>query len=335
MTWARFSNSVISALSAVSRSNNGDSIGIDSHSRSCTISLDAGNRKQGRCSSAFNDRRGLCVHSWLNVFLRFAKFYSEIERLLINLEFLCVPTASPPAKIKLIDVVLAHITVVEKDANDFDLEGTKKRLKHLGHHMILNRDRINAGTDNKLADQIKVLREAFIDDLKERVIFVPHPMTKVGYFNQPDLFGAEVYYAFESAREDIENAGNCYATDNDTACVFHLMRVAERGMRVLAKHLKVDKKLKFPLEYADWGTVISSMSARLEGLRKMRRGPKKDAELRFYSGAINQCEFLNNFWRVEVSHARKQYNSLEALNSLNHVKEFMQLLAKRLKENRK
>ena len=49
---------------------------------------------------------------------------------------------------------------------------------------------------------------------------------------------------FKSAKDDIGAAGNCYAADLHTAAVFHLMRVAEKGMKALARHLGIKKVTK-------------------------------------------------------------------------------------------
>ena len=48
------------------------------------------------------------------------------------------------------------------------------------------------------------------------------------------LFGGKVDSAFPSAHHDIGEAGTCYATDRNTACVMHLMRVLELGLSAFA-----------------------------------------------------------------------------------------------------
>ncbi|HWN42015.1 MAG TPA: hypothetical protein VNW71_07310, partial [Thermoanaerobaculia bacterium] len=57
------------------------------------------------------------------------------------------------------------------------------------------------------------------------------------YYEGRHQFGEGVAAAFPSAVIDIEEAGKCYALSRYTACVFHLMRVMESALRVLASTL--------------------------------------------------------------------------------------------------
>ena len=41
-------------------------------------------------------------------------------------------------------------------------------------------------------------------------------------------------------RAELDSAGRCYAYDEDTACVFHLMRVVDYGLRLVAKSLGIE-----------------------------------------------------------------------------------------------
>ncbi len=50
------------------------------------------------------------------------------------------------------------------------------------------------------------------------------------YYDQPKLFGAEVFDSFPSANVDIYEAGMCLALERPTACVMHLMRVLGSGL---------------------------------------------------------------------------------------------------------
>jgi hypothetical protein len=64
------------------------------------------------------------------------------------------------------------------------------------------------------------------------------PVTKfVSYYEQPKLFGDEVFNKFPSANNDIFEAGTCLALERGTATVMHLMRVVEVGLKALASTL--------------------------------------------------------------------------------------------------
>ena len=53
------------------------------------------------------------------------------------------------------------------------------------------------------------------------------------------LFGDDVARAFPSSKGDIDEAGKCLALDRGTACVFHLMRILEIGLQLLAAKLGI------------------------------------------------------------------------------------------------
>ncbi len=150
-------------------------------------------------------------------------------------------------------------------------------------------------------------------------------MEQAEYYRNPKLLGPKVFSAFESARLDISEAGNCYATDNFTACVFHLMRVTECGMRVLAKDLKINRVGKHPLLYAEWGRVCIALETKIKALQnKPGRGSRKSIGLKRYADAASQVHFINDIWRKDVSHTREPYNQPEALNAMTRVREFME-----------
>src|SRR3989442_11988820 len=84
-----------------------------------------------------------------------------------------------------------------------------------------------------MQEQLQGLYVDALLDLKEITFaYIPQPEAK--YFSQEALFGEMVYQTFPDARDDIKQSGNAIALDMGTAAVFHLMRAAERGIRVLA-----------------------------------------------------------------------------------------------------
>src|SRR5947199_328325 len=84
--------------------------------------------------------------------------------------------------------------------------------------------------------QIVSLLEMFSFDA-HRFMYMPDAEAK--YYDQEQLFGTEVNESFSDARLDISSSGNCIACGLYTASVYHLMRVAEFGLRRIAKELHV------------------------------------------------------------------------------------------------
>jgi hypothetical protein len=131
-----------------------------------------------------------------------------------------------------------------------------------------------------------------------------------------DLFRPEVTAAFPSCTRDIRNAGSCYALEQPDGCVHHLMMVLERGLRALAA------KLSVPYQQTNWQTIINKIDSEL---KTMKRGPQRD----FYLEVNAQFGFLKNAYRNHSEHAHDDpYDMPKALSIFNHVRAFMQELAK-------
>lgn len=175
--------------------------------------------------------------------------------------------------------------------------------------------------------QIEILKHQFLELERNRQ----------KYFNADSLFGSEVREVLPEAESDIREAGNCLALERDTAAVFHLMRAAERGLRRLAKRLRV--KVVYhgnicAVEYADWGAVTAAVQTKLTQIRKTPKGRKLTEQLELYSDAADHCTFMKDIWRNTTSHTRKPYTHGEALAAFDRVRDFMVFLARSLQKMR-
>src|SRR4051794_4802873 len=88
-------------------------------------------------------------------------------------------------------------------------------------------------------DIIEALRgRHFLMVSEDRLHLLPHviitPLGETPSLGILEIMGAEVKAAFPSAMPDVLEVGNCLAAECNTAAVFHLMRVAEVGLRALA-----------------------------------------------------------------------------------------------------
>jgi hypothetical protein len=164
----------------------------------------------------------------------------------------------------------------------------------------------------------------------EARIFLYIPESRDEYLQKNQLFGKTVYQTFPHARAELTYAGNAFAFELYTACVFHLMRVAEHGLRALARRLSVkvtSKNQLIPLEYADWNQVITGIKNKITGARVLPNNAKKQAQLEKYSDAADHCEYMKDIWRNTTSHARRPYAKTEAMLAMDRVKHFMQFLS--------
>jgi hypothetical protein len=151
--------------------------------------------------------------------------------------------------------------------------------------------------------------------LEKQTVFRIPPERK-GFFERGKLFGPKVTKAFPSCGRDIRNAGTCYALGQGDACVHHLMLVLERGLNALAV------KVGVPYQRTNWQNIIDPIA---KNLRSAPKGPGRD----FYIQVNAQFGLLKDAYRNHSEHARDDhYDMPKALHILNHVREFMQELAK-------
>lgn len=197
---------------------------------------------------------------------------------------------------------------------------------------VFHRELAAAGSrmsTDALLRELHAMQAGFLIALgKAQFAYIPPPNDK--YFEQERLFGESVHSAFTEARADIKAAGNCFAMELYTACVFHLMRVAEFGLRAMAKRLKVtisDHGKNIPLEYGDWNKVIEGIENKLQPLRQTAKNVRRESRVNYYSDALERCSAMKDLYRNPVSHTRTTYNRGGAEDVMERVERFMQFLA--------
>jgi hypothetical protein len=154
------------------------------------------------------------------------------------------------------------------------------------------------------------------------------------YWDQTKPFGEAVYDNFPSTRADVLSAGNCHAVEEYTACVFHCMRVVEKGIRALARERNIKVIKGKLLEWNDWGAIIKAIRDRSEQFAaKLRPGPARDKIFEFYRGATGEMEGFKDTYRNYVTHDRATYDKHDSLTAYHRVGEFMKRLAVQLSEN--
>jgi hypothetical protein len=187
-----------------------------------------------------------------------------------------------------------------------------------------------AGIKNGAAAQaLAGLNIALLRELDERALFVV-PAGHAGLYRNERMLGDAVFEAFPSAREDIAEAGSCYATGCYTAAVFHGMRVLEHGLRAMATDLGRT------YDTQSWGGILDEIETEIGRVRKNGipglSKAEKDHKLGFWSEAAKEFGYFKDGWRNHVSHGRTFYDEHSALGVLRHVGTFMAVLARHLKE---
>jgi hypothetical protein len=180
-------------------------------------------------------------------------------------------------------------------------------------------------TPNQIRDNIIELQGRIRDELSHIELWL---ITKEeSRFLKTDPFGPEIPNKFAPARDDIEEAGKCLAYARGTACVFHLMRVMEVGLRALGASLN-DPRLD-PKRNPSWDSILKKCDDELSK-RLQDRCAEWQQDDAFYSTAAAQLHAVKDAWRNPTMHVERKYTPEEAEEVWNAVRGFMRHLAKRL-----
>lgn len=137
-------------------------------------------------------------------------------------------------------------------------------------------------------------------------------------------FGDNVASAFGDANRDIAAASRCYALDEWTACVFHLMRALEHGLRIMAKKVGLSAEA---MAHENWKNIIDQVEKKIREIEGEPKSPEKIERTRVFSAAAVQFRYFKDAWRNHVSHSHASYDEREADTIYTHVKAFMGQMA--------
>jgi hypothetical protein len=173
-------------------------------------------------------------------------------------------------------------------------------------------------TNSQGAEQIAQLDKMIRWEMESHLFFFLTPDESDLYKQVQSLFGDEVRDHFPSAGFDVAEAGKCLALSRSTACVMHLGRVVEVGLRTLAATLGLPAR-------PDWGRHLTDIEKELTN-RYKAAGARTPDEL-FYSEAAAQIGHIKTAWRNPTMHVDKTYTEDAAKDILQAVRSFMEHLA--------
>jgi len=134
----------------------------------------------------------------------------------------------------------------------------------------------------------------------------------------------------EDMKFEVFSGVDCSALGHHTAAIFHFMRIVEYGLRATAKKLRVRLPKGKTVEWSEWKHVIDAIGKKVGAAKQTSRGPRKAADLDFYSGVLNHFEGFKNMYRDSVMHVRREYKDWEAEMAMRHVRDFMNKLSTRI-----
>ena len=179
-------------------------------------------------------------------------------------------------------------------------------------------------------NEIRVLREALQHDFKD-CFFYHYPREKAEVMLQSYSNWKPIFEKFPDVRLEAQAAIDCYGLNHSIASVFHSMRVAEHGLRAIAKERRVRLPRNKPVDWGTWQEIIKELgdeSAKIG--QKAAAGTAKDNALSFYSGALSDLNAFKDEYRNQVMHVRKDYDEHQAHRALMKVHAFMEHISEKL-----
>jgi hypothetical protein len=217
--------------------------------------------------------------------------------------------------------------LAKRVAMQIELDSSLDRIKRFESRLE------RAVSCDEYRNEARTLRESIEDGIKKRsFLYIQNDRAKL--VESMAIDWQKTIIAFKTtAKHEIGFAIRCYITGNPTACVFHLMRAAEIGLRALATERRVTLAKNRPLAWADWQELLDGINKKVRTIASKRRGPAREKALVFYQGILGEFEAFKDVYRNNVMHSRETYDMPRALSVLNHVREFMERLSDKIAED--
>lgn len=148
-------------------------------------------------------------------------------------------------------------------------------------------------------------------------------------FSEPWKGWEQVTKSFRSAYPDVVEAGKCLGLGRYTAAVFHVMRVAEVGLRALGASLNIASL--DPKANPTWDRILKKCDGELQKVRK-DRNPEWLAKEEFFASPTANLHAVKNAWRNPTLHVEKHYEEDDARAIYSAVRTFMRHLSLHLAE---
>jgi len=192
------------------------------------------------------------------------------------------------------------------------IKSADRLSKHLFETNVLSSETLNLIND---------IRTRLGDELSEMALFGIKRHAEL-YEPKKPLFGEAVADKFALAIPDIEDAGKCLAVEQGTACVFHLMRIMEVGLKSVGDLLGIP--------YApSWESYIKQIQDKI-GEKHDRKGVDWKRDEPFFRDVLGDLQSIKICWRNPTMHVVRRYSSKEADQIFGTVRTFMMRLADHL-----
>lgn len=215
-----------------------------------------------------------------------------------------------------------HLGVLEARIAEMATEDVIKKLKSPYRPTWRELSALFADIDRTIERELSLVNMRVID--RSRLRF---------YEPKEPLLGPDFQAKFKTdGIFELDEAGKCLALGRPTACVFHLMRVMEVGIKALARCLNIPDPTK-PAQ-RNWGFVLGAISAGMD-----QKWPSSASRLSgdgaLFEELLASLDAVKNPQRNATMHVEKKYTDDEAEEIFVGVRGFMKKLAARCDEDGK
>ncbi len=217
-------------------------------------------------------------------------------------------------------ILLKHFVRLTKECEECSLEGSADQFARIARE-------IRTGASwNKTRSHFAEAMNRIEDECKRRTVFFIEPgharyFANAQFFDSSDPSKPKVSTAFPAVAEDIAESGKCLACGRSTACVMHLGRVMEVGLKALASELGIGQQ-------NDWGRYLKSIDDFLKD--RFKTAGARSADEQFFAAAWDTFDAVRRAWRNPTMHVDKTYTVEHAEEILVAVRSFMRQLAVKL-----
>lgn len=224
------------------------------------------------------------------------------------------------------------------DAEEINIEAIRKVVAeakqavselHLSHVLRSQYERLEDSVKRADSAELSILMREFHNNLIVELTsswFLMISADRRDYYEQPHPpFGDVVTGVFPEASQDIAAASRCLSLDEWTACVFHLMRVLEHGLRWMAINIGLPEEAT---KHENWKNVVDQIEKKIREMEAAPKSAEKIERLQMYSSMAVDFRYFKDAWRNHVAHSHQHYDQHAGETVWVHVRSFMQSAAK-------
>lgn len=184
--------------------------------------------------------------------LLFGAFFITLDRLRIQIERAeaRIREGSGNEEANFLDSVRDALSDLKGHCGNLDLIESRKYIDTISHRFTYQK------TNTDIQNNLNSLRDIIQNEARDRHVYHFSAAKSYLFIEEPRRWNS-VRDAFKAAQSDIDGALKCHAFGQDTACVFHCMRIAELGLRALTRERRVNRlKTRHWIFIAErWGSL--------------------------------------------------------------------------------